>query len=392
MNKDGQLIFGQFNDSFAPVVDGVANVVRNYAYWLDKNYGECYVITPGYPGYIDREPFPVLRYYSLPLKRREPYRVGLEMFDLNFRSNIRNIPFDLVHSHSPFSSGMVALHLARKLKIPVVATFHSKFYDDFKQVLKFDAVTQFTTDIVMNYFNRVDQVWAVSNSTADTLREYGYRKPIEVIPNGSDFNTGTVPEKEILKIACLYHIQPDEWVMLFVGQHIRQKNTLLLIDALSILKKAGVCFKMLFVGTGVSAKEMEERVDKYGLRQNVCFLGTIFDREVLRALYSRADLFTFPSVYDNAPLVVREAAAAGTPSLLIRGSNAAEGVIDGQNGFLAEENAGSIAEKITGIIKRTDIKEIGSNARLTLFRSWKDIVDEVSLRYKDLIEFKKKQN
>jgi len=392
MNKDGKLIFGQFNDSFKPVMDGVANVVRNYAYWLDRDYSECYVITPAYPGYVDREPFPVLRYYSLPLKWREPYRFGLEMLDLNFKTNIRNIPFDLVHSHGPFSSGMVALHIARKNKIPIIATFHSKFYDDFKQVFKIDAVAHLTNDVIMNYYNKVDQVWAVSNSTAETLKEYGYRKHIEVVPNGSDFDTSPVPEKTRLAIACKYHIQPDDWLMLFVGQHIRQKNTLLLIDTLSLLKKAGMVFKTAFVGTGVAEAEMKERVKSYGLQDDVLFLGTIFDREVLRGLYSRASLFTFPSVYDNAPLVVREAAAAGTPSLLIRGSNSAEGVIDGVNGFLAEESAEALAMKILEIRKRDDLDRIGDNARMSLNRNWKEIVKEVNLRYEDILKFKRKQN
>jgi len=392
MNPEGKQIFGQFNDSFKPVLDGVANVARNYAYWLDSQYAECYVITPTYPGYVDREPFPVLRYYSLPMKWREPYRMGLELLDLNFRSNIRNIPFDLVHSHSPFSSGMVALHLARKNKIPIIATFHSKFYDDIKQVLKIDAVAHLTNDVIMNYFNRVDQVWAVSRSTAETLKEYGYRKPIEVVPNGSDFDTTPVPEKTRLTIACKYQIHPEEWVMLFVGQHIRQKNTLLLIDALAQLKKAGMSFTMLFVGTGVAAAEMEERVREHGLQDQVRFLGTIYDRELLRGLYSRADLFTFPSVYDNAPLVVREAAAAGTPSLLIRGSNAAEGVVDGENGFLAEESVESVAARILEINKRQDLAIVGENARTSLNRNWKEIVDEVYQRYNELIEFKRKHN
>ncbi|MFZ5941367.1 MAG: glycosyltransferase [Bacteroidota bacterium] len=392
MNKEGKPIFGQFNDSFPPVMDGVANVVRNYAYWLDRRHGECYVITPAYPGYVDREPFPVLRYYSMPLKGREPYRVGLEMLDLNFRSNIRNIPFDLVHSHSPFSTGFVALHIARRHKIPIIATFHSKFYDDIKQVMKLDGVTQLITDLIMNYFDRVDQVWAVSNSTAETLREYGFRKPVEVVPNGADFDREPVDERLLMKINCKYRIQPEDWVMLFVGQHIRQKNTLLLIDALNILHKAGFPFTMVFVGTGVAAAEMEERVAHYGLGEHVRFLGSILDRELLRGLYSRADLFTFPSVYDNAPLVVREAAAAATPSLLISGSNSAEGVRDGFNGFLAEESAESVAEKILEIRKRDDLAEIGRNAANTLYRNWSEIVEEVHGRYLDLIDFKRKQS
>ena len=49
-------------------MDGVTNVVKNYAYF-DKKYGECYVATPHI---LDTgiEDFPVLRYYSIPLKQR----------------------------------------------------------------------------------------------------------------------------------------------------------------------------------------------------------------------------------------------------------------------------------------------------------------------------------
>lgn len=42
------------------------------------------------------------------------------------------------------------------------------------------------------------------------------------------------------------------------------------------------------------------------------------EREILKRYYVAADLFLFPSLYDNAPLVIREAAALGTPSVLIR--------------------------------------------------------------------------
>jgi hypothetical protein len=221
---DKKLVVGQFNDSFVPVMDGVTNVVKNYAYWLDKKYGECYVATPAYPGYGDREDFPVLRYYSIPLKQREPYRIGLDLLDINFRSAIKSIPFDIVHAHCPFTSGAVAQQIARKNNIPIVATFHSKFYDDFKQVLKIDAFAKICTRIVIDFFNRVDQVWTVSKGAADTLHEYGYKGSIEVVSNGTDF---VVPENIndiIKKTEQKLNIKENELVFLFVGQHIWQKK------------------------------------------------------------------------------------------------------------------------------------------------------------------------
>lgn len=64
--------------------------------------------------------------------------------------------------------------------------------------------------------------------------------------------------------------------------------------------------------------------------------------ELLRAYYSRGDLFLFPSTFDTNGIVVREAAACALPALLVRGSCAAEGIDDGQTGLLMDENAQSL--------------------------------------------------
>ncbi|NLG88175.1 MAG: glycosyltransferase family 4 protein [Clostridiaceae bacterium] len=387
-----KLITGQFNDSFIPVMDGVTNVVKNYAYWLDKKYGESYVATPAYPGYVDREEFPVLRYYSIPLKMREPYRIGLDLLDINFRTTIKNIPFDIVHAHCPFTSGVIALQIARKKNIPIVATFHSKFYDDFKQVLKIDAFAKLCTRMVIDFFNRTDQVWTVSRGAADTLREYGYKGHIEVVPNGTDFdipeNIGELVQQTEKKLG----LTSSDLVFLFVGQHIWQKNIKLLVDSLNLIKEQ-VQYKMFFVGDGYAKEELESYVRRLGLDDRVFFLGKILDRDYLRSLFARADLFLFPSVYDNAPIVVREAAAVGTPSLVIAKSNAAEGIVDNVNGFLADNDSISYSKRIVEIVsKRDELKNIGEKAQATIYRSWESIVDEVYERYMEIINSYKRKH
>ncbi|HAA24565.1 MAG TPA: glycosyl transferase [Ruminiclostridium sp.] len=387
-----KLITGQFNDSFTPVMDGVTNVVKNYAYWLDKKYGESYVATPAYPGYIDREEFPVLRYYSIPLKMREPYRIGLELLDINFRTTIKNISFDIVHAHCPFTSGAIALQIARKKNIPIVATFHSKFYDDFKQVLKIDAFAKLCTRMVIDFFNRTDQVWTVSKGATDTLREYGYKGHIEVVPNGTDFDIPENLETLIEKTEKKLGLNSSDLVFLFVGQHIWQKNVKLLIDSLNHIKEQ-IQYKMFFVGDGYAKEELETYVKQLGLDDRVFFLGKILDRDYLRSLFARADLFLFPSVYDNAPIVVREAAAVGTPSLVIAKSNAAEGIVDNVNGFLSDNDSVSYSKRIVEIVnKRDELKNIGKKAQATIYRSWESIVDEVYERYMGIISSYKRKH
>jgi hypothetical protein len=109
------------------------------------------------------------------------------------------------------------------------------------------------------------------------------------------------------------------------------------------------------------------------------------DREELRKIYSSCDLFVFPSVYDNAPLVVREAAACGVSSLLIKGSNSAEGIMDGENGILAEERVEDIALAINEAITNADLLHMGERARDTIYITWDEVLEKAVNEYERVI-------
>ena len=96
---------------------------------------------------------------------------------------MRMIPLDIVHAHSPFTAGSEALRLAVQRKVPLVATFHSKYYDDFLKATKSEKLARLGVKFVVAYYNRCDEVWTVGQGTADVLHEYGYEKEIIVIPS-----------------------------------------------------------------------------------------------------------------------------------------------------------------------------------------------------------------
>ncbi|MFO7745056.1 MAG: glycosyltransferase [Psychroflexus sp.] len=76
------------------------------------------------------------------------------------------------------------------------------------------------------------------------------------------------------------------------------------------------------------------------------------------------DLLLFPSIYDNAPIVVREAAACKCPSVLIEKTNAAEDIIDNYNGFLVPDDANLYAERLFKLITdRGKIRQVGLAAQ-----------------------------
>ena len=384
------LITGQFNESFTPILDGVSNVVRNYTYWLNRKFGTCYAITPHFPNYIDKEDYEVIRYYSFSVPKRPPYRLGVPALDMPFMRKIKDIPFDIVHAHCPFSSGRIALNTAKKRGIPVIASFHSKYYDDLLESLKFEGAARIGVSMIIDFYKSVDFVWTVNNATAGTLREYGYKGPIEVVNNGTEYETAKNKEIEAIAVNRRLNLESDELVFLFVGQLIWQKNLKILIEALAQLKKMGLKFKMLFVGMGYAEEELKKLAEDLDINDKVLFLGVIYDRSYLKSLFCRANLLLFPSVYDNASIVVKEAASQMCPSLLIEGSNTAEGIIDGFNGLLCENSATTIAKRIFEFSSIENLIRVGESAHQTLYKSWEGIVDEVYGRYKEIVHVYKK--
>jgi len=377
----------QFNESFYPVMDGVASVTKNYAYWIKKKYGKAYVVTPEFPGHVDDEIFPVLRYPSIPLVLRKPYRMGVSPHNPKLWKKLYGLNVDIAHAQSPFSAGNIALQYARNKNVPLVATFHSKFYDDFKELTRSDVISWIMTHLVVDFFNYADAVWAVNESTKETLLSYGYKGSVDVVPNGADFSIPENLDELLARAEAKYGLHPDDLVFLFVGQMIRQKNIAMIIHALKALKEAKLDFKMILVGEGKSKDEFMDLVASFHMEDRVRFTGMVLDRNELKGLYARADLFIFPSVYDNAPVVTREAAALGTPSVIVRGSNAAEGIIDGKNGFLCENTSEDLASVMLHVAKDRDLlRQAGDMAQKTIFRSWEDIVDTfVVPKYLDII-------
>lgn len=376
-------MFGIFNDCFPPVMDGVSVATRNYAYWLHQKGEQVCVVTPSADEYEDREPFPVLRYCSIPLIFRNPYRMGLPQFDRHIRKSLNELPFSLVHAHCPFSSGKLALQQARMRHIPMVATFHSKYRADFERFMPIKAVVDYLIRDVVDFYNQADEVWIPQASVEETLREYGYRGKIEVVDNGNDF-AGTFSEEERKQVRLQLGLKADEPLLLFVGQHIYEKNLDFLLRSVALLKD--MPFRMFFIGTGYAASALQELARHLGLENRVSFLGRIIEREQLRRYYLAADLFLFPSRYDNAPLVVREAAALHTPSLMLEGSTASAVIRNGENGFLTTENTEEYAGRIRSILQDLDLlARVAQGASDSLARSWEDIAGEVADRYRNLM-------
>ena len=382
-------MFGIFNDNFPPILDGVALTAQNYAFWLNAKGYDVRVITPYAPfaeSVIKAAPYKINRYMSVPIPFRHPYRYGLPYLDAPFMRNWRQMEFELVHAHCPFTTGSLALSASRKQNIPLVATFHSKYRQDFEHNVKSEKVVDWMIRHIIHFFEQADEVWIPQAAVEPTLREYGFKGHVEVVENGNDFYTPSLQiEAMRAEMRDELGLLPDETMLLFVGQHIWEKNIGFILDALALIKEKP--FHLFMVGTGYAVREIRHKIKELGLQERVTMLGNIHDRERLKRIDAAADLFLFPSLYDNAPLVVREAAALHTPALMLQESTAAEVVQPDVNGFLTPNDLQAYADKITFLMEHPDILvQVGNKASKTISRSWENVIEEVLLRYRDIQE------
>jgi len=170
-----EMVTGQFSESFPPIMDGVALTVRNYTAELNRTLGPSYAVIPAIPRCRGRRRTGVFQYFSVPLAARPPYRLGLPQVDLSIAQGLRRLRFDLVHAHSPFPAGRLALRLARRRGIPIVATFHSKYRDNFARAVPLAPAVDWGVRRIVDFYESVDQVWVPSAAALETLRQYGYR-------------------------------------------------------------------------------------------------------------------------------------------------------------------------------------------------------------------------
>ncbi|RGZ00429.1 glycosyltransferase [Clostridium sp. AM58-1XD] len=375
------------NDSFPPIIDGVANAVVNYCIYYQKNFGSAVAAVPYHPDAVDEAfPFPVIRYRSYDTTRLVRYRAGYP-FSVEAIKQLKAKDPDLIHSHCPFMSTFLARTLRELNGAPIVFTYHTKFDIDIAKTVPSRTLQEQAVKMVVNNIKACDEVWAVSRGAGENLRSMGYDGDYIIMENGVDFPRGRVPEETVQAAVHQFDLPEQLPVYLFIGRMMWYKGLKLIFDSLHRVLEEGKDFRMVLIGDGSDRPDMEAYAAECGLSAKCLFLGEIRDRELLRAWYCRADLFLFPSSYDTNGLVVREAAACGLASVLIAGSCAAEGVKDGVNGFLCEEHDEALAALISSLWERRPaVKQAGIHAMNQLYLSWEESVSRAAERYEIILE------
>ncbi len=401
--KEKQMKVCLLNESFPPVIDGVVNVMLNYANYMMKDYNaEIMVGTPRYPGAdYDSYPYKVVAYPSFDTSSvTNGYRAGNPLAGKEI-AELADFEPDIIHAHGPASATVVARLLREVTGAPIIFTYHTKYDIDIRRAVKVEAIAREGIRAMVKNIEACDDIWVVSRGAGESLKALGFRGDYHVMNNGVDFARGRVDEATVAKVTAGYDLPAGVPVYLFVGRMITYKGLPIILDALKMLADKGKDFRMVFIGKGPDKELLEERARELGLlgregasdgRGAKCiFTGPIYDRDELRAWNTRADLFLFPSTFDTNGLVVREAAACGLASVLIKDSCAAEGITDKRNGLIIEESAEAMAALLDEVGGDLDhLHELGQHAMDEIYLSWEECVAEAYKRYQFVLAKKEK--
>jgi glycosyltransferase involved in cell wall biosynthesis len=233
---------------------------------------------------------------------------------------------------------------------------------------------------------RADVVLADSESTrSDVIELLGVSSDrVRVIYPGVDECFRRVQDTDVLADVRRRYRLPERFV-LSVGTLQPRKNLTRLIEAYGQLRADGDTKLVIAGGAGWMYEGIFRRVEELRLQSEVCFPGYVADVD-LPALYTLADLFVFPSLYEGFGLPPLEAMACGTPVVTSNVSSLPEVVGDAAL-MVDPRDVGALANAMGRVLSEPSLRGAMVQRGLVQARSftWSRAAEELLRLYHELV-------
>lgn len=353
-----------FTNNYKPYIAGVPVSIEHLAEALRARGHKVWVFAPSY-GEEEEEPY-VIRYPSF------PFRVaGAPVPDVLtgvFLKKVRELEIDVIHVHHPALVGNVALHIRRKLGIPVVFTYHTRYMEYLHYIRgleSFEEHTGFLDWYLRRFCNSCDLLVAPTPGIRSYLYGKEVIKPVEVLPTGMPQDAFSPDQKIAAEIRQRY-IGDADYLFCTVSRLAAEKNLIFQMQGLAhlgrLLKKKKRTFRHLFIGDGPEKENLMHLAEELGLSEHVIFVGNIENSE-MKNYQAACDAFLFTSQSETQGIVLLEAMAAGSPVVALDASGVRDIVSDGENGFLTAGDAAGWAGRVEALVEDEKRKrQMGENA------------------------------
>jgi glycosyltransferase involved in cell wall biosynthesis len=230
---------------------------------------------------------------------------------------------DLVHIVSPFFLGPFGLRYAKRLNVPLLASFHTHVPN---YVRHYGGA--FIEPLIWSYLRTIHNAAHVnlcpSTETLKDLRTHGFER-VRWWQRGIDLQRFCPGPRDHAMRERLAGGPTDDLLVLYVGRHSPEKSLDVIRDP--VFSVPGV--RLAMVGGGPSNAQLQ----KHFAGTPTTFPGYMRGEELVAA-YRAADVFLFPSTTETFGLVALEAMACGTPVIAARTGGVLDIITDGRTGLL----------------------------------------------------------
>jgi len=359
-----------FTDTYIPQVNGVTYVVDTHSRLLSKK-NRVRIYTPSYKlkksikkqnnGNLIIEGCP-----SSPLAYYKDVHVSLVNLPGMIKS-VKKFNPDIIHFHSPLTIGVSAIIIAKRLKKPLVATYHTLWSETIPPIPPFNLIDKFfkaengEIDILRK------TIWKVSNKIFDycdviispsevikkELQTHNHKGNIVVISNGVDTHKFTAKTRTKTNFKILY-----------VGRLGHEKGVDVVIKAFARVIKEFPQAKLEIVGDGPVAETLKDLTKKLRLTKSVVFHGYV-PREKIVSYYKECDVFATASVMEVQPLTILEAMSCSLPVIGVKKAGVSGMIKDNFNGYLiSKPDEKEMANKIAKILSDDKLRiRLSRNSR-----------------------------
>ena len=315
-----------FSGNYNYVRDGANQALNRLVGYLLRQGVQVRVYSPTVENPAFKATGDLVSVPSVAIPGRPEYRIPTAL-TARLRLDLETFNPDVIHVSSPDIVAHRAISWARRRRIAVVASVHTRFetYLAYYHLQWFEPGIR---AILRRFYHRCEVVMAPAESTALILRAQRMNRDITIWTRGIDreqFN----PERRDMEWRRTLNIADDEVVIAFLGRLVMEKGLDVFADAVRELAERGIKHRVLVIGKGPAREWFEEQLP------SAVFLGQQTGADLARALAS-SDILLNPSITEAFGNVTLEAMACALPVVAAEATGATNLVRDGETGILVE--------------------------------------------------------
>lgn len=333
-----------FTDTYLPQINGVVTSIEIFRQHLEEKGHKVYIFCPKTEE-VDqklKDPAYVFRFKSTKFLWHPEYRLSWPYSrQLN---KFNKLDIDIIHSHTPFSMGLLAVFIAKTKKLPLVHTYHTLFSEYVHYVpIPHDYVKNFAVWASKSYCNKNNLVIVPSNSIKEELLKYKVKSPIEVLPTGIDIT-------EVDKVATnqlnkKFKIDDSLQYLVTVSRLGKEKNVDFLLKVFAKILESRPSTRLIIIGDGPYRNELEEQADNLNILEKIIFTGYIKRNDIF-PLLKRSKVFVFASKTETQGLVLLEAMSMKLPCVAIDSRGVSDALDNNKGGTLCPDEVDPFAQEV----------------------------------------------